>query len=183
MYTIEPDANGVADRRLVAASKLDATDFAEIARKLGQTPQPSRKRGLVAARPSAGGERIETLWNGAETSNVAAAGDWVVTTLDADGVPLLDDFGNPNVYVIAAARFTELYAPASGGAAAAGQFRAKGVVEALYFPGGFEIVAPWGEVQRADAGYLLANGGEVYGNHRDTFAATYVRVDPGGSGG
>jgi len=33
--------------------------------------------------------------------------------------------------------------------------------------------APWGERQRARAGYLLLNGTEVYGSNATTFAATY----------
>ena len=46
-------------------------------------------------------------------------------------------------------------------------------MSALSLPGGFDIVAPWGERQTGASGYLLLNGDEVYGISRDAFEATY----------
>jgi hypothetical protein len=43
-------------------------------------------------------------------------------------------------------------------------------------PAGFDIMAPWGERQVGEQGYLILNGGEVYGNNTDTFEATYELV-------
>ena len=40
-------------------------------------------------------------------------------------------------------------------------------------PGGFDILAPWGERQTGAAGYLLLNGTEVSGSSWDAFAETY----------
>ena len=45
--------------------------------------------------------------------------------------------------------------------------------QVLYFAGGFELVAPWGELQQVPEGYLLLNGTEVYGNNRETFDTSY----------
>jgi hypothetical protein len=52
-------------------------------------------------------------------------------------------------------------------------YNVKGEAQVLYFPGGFELVAPWGELQRAPEGYLLLNGEEVYANSRETFVTRY----------
>ncbi len=114
-----------------------------------------------------------TRWNGKETEARAAKGDWIVTALGPDLAPLRDDEGHTNVYVIKADKFAELYEPAAAATSHGPAFRSRGVVEAIRLTGGFEIQAPWGETQRAADGWLLLNGGEVYGNHRDTFAATY----------
>ena len=51
--------------------------------------------------------------------------------------------------------------------------RAKGTVDAVAFAGGFEILAPWGERQRAAAGYIVRNGTDVYGIEERAFDATY----------
>jgi len=47
------------------------------------------------------------------------------------------------------------------------------VVSALSLPGGFDILAPWGERQTGASGYLLLNGDEVYAASRAAFDATY----------
>ena len=78
-----------------------------------------------------------------------------------------------NVYVIAAERFAGLYEPTSENSEHGLIYRAKGVVSVLSLPGGFDIVAPWGERQRGASGYLLLNGDEVYGSSREAFDATY----------
>ena len=86
----------------------------------------------------------------------------------------MDAEGSVNTYAIKPEKFTQLYEPAAGVTEYGSVFRARGVVEALFLSGGFEIKAPWGETQRAKAGYLLLNGDEVYGNNRDVFDATYA---------
>ena len=78
-----------------------------------------------------------------------------------------------NVYVIAADKFPALYERTSEKGAHGAISRAKGMVSALPLPGGFDILAPWGERQRGASGYLLLNGAEVYGASREAFEATY----------
>ena len=84
-----------------------------------------------------------------------------------------DQDGHANTYVIRSDRFGELY-EATGTTGAFGDiYRATSQVEAIYIDGGFEIRAPWDEIQRASSGYLILNGTEVYGNHEETFRASY----------
>ncbi|MCB1522046.1 MAG: hypothetical protein KDJ37_15950 [Hyphomicrobiaceae bacterium] len=172
MIRIETGPGGLP--RLVATTQLSREDFEEIAARLGQTAVIARKAGFVAARQSDTAQRIETRWNGRETVANAEPGDWIATNMDADGSPIRDGELNVNVYVIKKDRFPELYA-ATGGSNEHGEiFGSRGTVSAIELGGGFEILAPWGEIQRADAGYLIDNGSEVYGNAKETFAATYV---------
>ncbi len=42
-------------------------------------------------------------------------------------------------------------------------------MSALPLPGGFDILAPWGERQTGASGYLLLNGDEVYGSSHEAF--------------
>jgi len=164
-------------RRVISEAALGEPEFRRIAADVGVVPRRARKTGLVAARVAVGGEHVETRWNGKETEARAAAGDWIVTALGGDLAPLRDDEGHKNVYVIKADRFPDLYEPTGRTTPDGATYRSKGVVEAIRVTGGFEIRAPWGETQRAADGWLLLNGGEVYGNHRDTFAATYELLD------
>jgi len=164
--------------RVEADARLQPNDFQAIAGKLGRTAIRARKAGYVAARRAQGREVVETRWNGEETRNTAREGDWVVTNLSSHREVLRDSEGHENRYVIAGRRFDELYEPADGKGkgAAPDVYRAKGIVSALALDGGFDIVAPWGERQRASAGYLILNGEEVYGNNAETFRATYEEV-------
>jgi len=164
-------------RRKVALKALDglkADDFRKLAGMLGVSPIKARKIGYVAAKKAEKRQVIETRWNGKETQITAEPGDWIVTTLSPAAKVLLDAEGSVNTYAIKPEKFTQLYEPAAGVTEYGSVFRAKGVVEALFLSGGFEIKAPWGETQRAKAGYLLLNGDEVYGNNRDVFDATYA---------
>ena len=102
--------------------------------------------------------------------------DWVVANLAPDAGILRDKGGNANIYAIRAKKFASLYRRAKGQNEFGDIYRATSQVEALYLSGGFEILAPWGEIQQADAGYLLRNGGEVYGNHKETFETTYELI-------
>jgi hypothetical protein len=162
--------------RLIAQHQLTAADFYRIAAEIGALPFSARKIGFIAARKALKAERIETRWNAMESQDVAAVGDYVVTNLLRDRLPLRDGEGNLNSYVIRADRFIELYEPVEGTSLLGPIHQARGKVEAFLIVGGFEILAPWGETQRADAGYLILNGTEVYGNAQETFEATYDRV-------
>lgn len=170
--------------RLVALEGVDATQFDEVARQIGSAARRAKKFGFVAARQAVTAETVETRWNGKETENTAQPGDFVVTALTEGREVLRDGAGHANVYVIRAQKFPELYdvarelRHASKAAREAGDiYRPKGVVDALRLTGGFEIKAPWGEVQSAPSGYLLRNGLEVYGNNRETFEASYRFID------
>jgi hypothetical protein len=173
MYKISGKGAGGA-ARLQADAKLTPADFADIAKELGQAPVRARKIGYVAARRAENSEVIETRWNGKETTNTARAGDWIVTNLSLQRVPLRDREGHANSYVIVPEKFAGLYEPTPEKSALGDVYRAKGVVLALPLPGAFDIVAPWGERQIGSAGHLLLNGDEVYGANAETFAATYV---------
>ena len=162
--------------RLIAPQTLTPGSFHRIAADLGVTPFRARKIANVAARRANIPERVETRWNVKESEDVAAVGDYVVTSLSRDGRPLRDDDANFNTYVIRAARFPELYESAEGTSPFGCIYKVRALIEAFLIVGGFEILAPWGETQRAETGYLILNGSEVYGNAAETFEATYDRV-------
>lgn len=165
---------GVA--RLEADDKLTPVDFAHIAKELGREPLRARKIGYVAARKADRRERVETRWNGRETTNTAKPGDYIVTNLTPQRQPLHDAAGELNVYVISAARFPQLYEATGEDGALGPVYRAKSIVSALPLPGGFDILAPWGERQTGADGYLLMNGEDVYGAGTDAFEKTYEVV-------
>lgn len=171
-FVIEEKNSPIA-RRLRATAKLNAADFDAIASELRASPIRARKIGFVAARRLTAPATIETRWNGKETEVSAAPGDWIVANMNAAGELLRDSEGHLNEYAIRSEKFDDLYAPHVGTTEAGLIFRALSEVDAIYFPGGFDILAPWGETQRAAAGYILRNRNEVYGNHKDTFEATY----------
>ena len=169
------------DARLEADDKLTPVDFADIAEELGREPLRARKIGYVAARKADKRETdkretVETRWNGKETTNTAKPGDYIVTNLTPQRQPLRDGAGELNTYVISAARFPELYEATGEDSALGPVYSAKGVVSALPLPGGFDIMAPWGERQTGADGYLLMNGEEVYGAGTDAFEKTYEVV-------
>jgi hypothetical protein len=176
-WTIEPGT-----RKLLSTAKLQPEHFHAIARALGVEAIRARKIGYVAARRATRRVKVETRWDGKETINTAQRGDWIVTNVSSQGEVMRDREGHENRYVIEAERFSELYEAATGGPAGDARtpgravYRAKGVVSALRLPGGFDIVAPWGERQAAPAGYLILSGPDVYGNNAETFAATYEEV-------
>jgi hypothetical protein len=173
MFTIEKTGPRGDRPRLIARATLSEADFHDIANQLGTQPVQAHKTALIAARAAGTGERVETQWNGSETINTAKQGDWVATSLTADGKVLRDGSGNANSYIIPAADFPKLYAPVEGSNEFGRFHTARGTVAALHLSGGFDIVAPWGERQTAPDGYLLLSGQDVYGNNAETFAATY----------
>ena len=159
--------------RFVSTAVPTAAEFERHARQCGHKPVRARKTGLVAAKRAGKAQRVETHWNGLETSNEARPGDYIVTNLAEDGTPLRDADGKLNTYVIGPDRFSELYEPAGTKTKLGAIYRSIAIVDALRLEDGFDILAPWGERQRAGKGYLIRHGDEVYGNHADTFEATY----------
>ncbi len=176
MFRIVYAGAGRDEVRVEADAPLTPDDFQRIAKDLVRPVLRARKVGYVAARPARDGEVVETRWNGKETTNTAHSGDWVVVNLSSARQVLRDRDGHENTYIIAGRRFEALYERAEAASSKDGGgdiYRAKGSVLALRLPGGFDIAAPWGERQASSSGYLLCNGDEVYGNHAETFAATY----------
>ena len=137
--------------RITAPNVLSSEDFDAALSDLCSRPITARKVACVVARCVVQHEVVNTIWNGKETSNIGEAGDWVVTNLSRDGAVLRDMVGNANVYVVRGKKFEELYelAQKTGEAAV---YRARGMVEAIYFEGGYDIMAPWGERQEAARG-------------------------------
>jgi hypothetical protein len=174
-FDIKMPAPGVlqltANARLSASEDFDA--LVEKARGLGVISVRARKTGYVAARNAERDEEIITQRDGMETRNVARPGDWIATNMDAGQNLLRDGTGQVNRYVIQAARFAELYEPTAARSEFGKVYRAKGVVDAVAFVGGFDILAPWGERQHAAAGYIVRNGKDVYGIEHRAFEATY----------
>lgn len=166
--------------RLESSRRIDAmADFDAIARELaakGLAAFRARKISYVAARQATAPVEIETRYNGKESRNQAAVGDWIVTNMTLDRQILRDAEGCANTYVVPAANFPRLYDRDGGSTEFGDVYKAKGVVDALPLPGGFDIVAPWGERQQGVEGYLLRNGADVYGIHAEAFAKTYERL-------
>ena len=168
--------DGGTAKRLHSHVILTPDHVREIARALNVKPVRARKIGYVAARRAVRREAVETRWNGKETTNTAQRGDWIITSLSATKEPLRDRDGSLNIYVITADVFPGLYEPTDSRCEHGTIYRAKGIVDAIELPGGFDILAPWGERQQAPEGYLLFNGKDVYGNNAETFNATYVEI-------
>lgn len=173
MFTIH-NASPVGTR-VTSDTTLTPEDFNAIVGQLDTHPFLARKSGLIAASACDTPTPVETRWNGRETTNLAQPGDFIATTLDKSGAPLTDAEGQRNRYVITKDKFASLYEPAGVHPSWGALYSARSAVTAVYLTGGFEIHAPWGEAQRADRGYLVLNGTDVYGNNADTFEASYER--------
>lgn len=162
--------------RLFTADKLTPKDFDQIVNDLhgyGGGVKRARKITFVAGRKAEKEEIVETRYNGLETTSTARPGDWIVTNMDINRQIIRDKEGHENTYVIQADRFGDLYSSDTGSSEFGDVFKAKGVVDAVEFPGGFDIVAPWGERQQAACGYLVRNGNDIYGIHADAYTTTY----------
>jgi hypothetical protein len=155
---------------------LKKAEFKDIANAIRERPFSARKVALVAARAASGTEVVETHWNGKETRNTAMPGDFIVTSLTRRKTVLCDKAGNIDTYVIKPKTFAKLYTRVPGRNKFGRFFKSKSVVFSIYLAGGFNILAPWGQRQRASEGYLVLNGKDVYGNNAETFEATYERV-------
>ena len=163
-----------------AEEPLTPDAFYALAQARGLTPFTARKTAPIAAKRLNRETRVETRWNGAETEKTAEPGDWLVTALDANGAPLRDAAGALNQYAVGDSGFHDRYRPGEAGGLALTPWGRVYIpdtaVTALFLEDGFEIAAPWGERQRADRGYLILSRGKVYGNHADTFEATYNKA-------
>lgn len=174
-----PEQDPASFGRLEFTEQIDEDTFRALATQRRAKIGKYQKTGLVAATEAK--ERIEivTYWNGEETRNIAERGDMIVTSLTNDFSILTDDQGQQNTYTMKAGRFAKLY-QASGFASTQNKlgwlYRAKGQVYAFHVPEGFQIKAPWGEMQNADNGYIVLNGSDVYGVHSDVFEETYAEI-------
>lgn len=173
MFTIESTGIFRKRNRLVSTTKLTDVDFRRVAERIGSKPFKARKIGFVAARKAEQEETIDTWLDGKETTATAQPGDWVVTNLSPDSEILRDKDGRENTYVIKAETFPNIYDSLDGGNQFGQFFKSKNVVDAIYLSGGFDVLAPWGQKQTAEVGYLLSDGRDVYGNNAQTFEATY----------
>lgn len=184
-FKIESAGGPAGLPRLVSTAKLSPDDFSDIADALGSRPMRAKKTGFVSARRTAVQSEIETRWNGKESSITAEPGDWIVTNMTSKRELMRDSQGCLNVYAIRAAAFPSLYAQDSGATPEGDVYRAISEVDVIALPGGFEIVPPWakapGDVQSSDAGYLMLSRGEVYGNAKETFDATYEFIERRGA--
>lgn len=163
--------------RLISDTPLTPEAFHDEARRRGRIIGSYRKLGFFAARPSPGGQVVETAWNGRAMQSVLRNGDVVLTAVAEDGAPLVGSDGRPNTLSLRRDRFEELFevepAAAPNAETDAAVYRSASVIEAFYLPGGFDIAAPWGGRQTARRGYLLAEDGVVFGCRAATFKQVY----------
>lgn len=192
-YKVEFVGGDAARPRLSSRAPLTSADFDALCaqmKALGVEAIRARKTGFIAVEVADREQEVVTRWLGVETTNRARAGDWIATSLDrrlsalgpgedADACILRDPDGNADRYVISRDDKKRNYR-AIGRRTSAGEVhawaRAEGPIEAIHFAGGFDIVAPWGERQARDAGYIVRNDAEVYGIFDLLFEATYEPV-------
>lgn len=169
-------ALSMSNYRLTSTEPLTTKDFDAIAQEIGFSTR--RKIGFVAAVTAVKPTQIITYRKGKETENVAQIGDFIVTNLLPGTLePFTNDQGQPDQYVIRIDRFPELYDRFDDEETEFGPvFKAKSIVQAVYFANGFDIVPPWGGKQVADEGYLFLNGAEVYGCEAEACHETYEVV-------
>ena len=167
----------ISNHRLTSTEPLTAKDFNAIAQEIGCSTR--RKIGFVAAVMATKPTQVVTYRKGKETENVAQIGDFIVTNLLPGTLePLTNDLGQPDQYVIGVDRFPELYDRFDDAETEFGLvFKAKSIVQAVYFANGFDIVPPWGGKQVADEGYLFLNGAEVYGCEAESCHKTYEALE------
>ena len=182
-FTISETASGP---RLSSDQRLSAdVDFEAIIRDLatrGSSLFQAVKAAPVAARQIPEESRdilVRTCINGSETINTAKPSDWIVTSLDIDARPMQDRQGMKNVYVVKDDRFHTIYDLSAHSTEDGIICHPKGEkpIDVLAFPGGFDIVAPWGERQQASSGVIVRKAGDVYGIHIEAFQKTYRICD------
>ena len=164
---------------LTSTEPLTPSDFDALAKQLSLTPLLAQKIGFVATRQAETVEKVDTHYEGHETTNTANIGDWIVTNMTPGGKALRDSSGRLNTYVIAADTFGRLYEATGRQSEFGPLYSARGTVSVLKLPGSFDIVAPWKEHQKGKAGYLIRNGDEIYGIEKSVFHRTYDIRGPG----
>jgi len=70
------------DLRLEADTTLTPADFGRIVAEAGAIVLRARKVGFIAARQASKPQKVETHWNGKETTNAARPGDWTHAVMD-----------------------------------------------------------------------------------------------------
>jgi hypothetical protein len=176
-FAIERVPAGDGPPRLVATDRLERVDFEDIAEALRAEVTTARKTGFVAGRLAEQDERVAARWQGADRSSLARKGDWIVTNLSPAREVVTDRDGNPDLYVIKSETFPLLYERAEGESEHGALFASTSVLDVIELAGGFDIVAPWGERQMAEEGYLVMNGRDVYGIEAGAFKASYEMLD------
>ena len=126
----------------------------------------------IQAIQAKGGEKIETvLADGTkETTNTAAAGDWIVTNPGGER------------YVVAAAKFPKKYEPCPE--LGEGWFKPTGGVQKfMTAPRDFNFICSWNEEQFIAAGGFIniTDLGDIYGVAREEFLSTYKECDNDGN--
>lgn len=189
MYEIKSSGFAERTKRLVSDTKLTPEEFREIAAVIGGGPPiRARKLGHLAAYRADDQHRVPTQWQDEDTVNIAEPGDWIVIRLNKEGTaPDTDDNGKINTYVVKDDAFMrsnrrvgelEIRHPMIYPDRALPVFQGTATVDALYFSGGVDIIAPWGQRQSfGEAAYLLLNRDEVYGNAKASFEADYEVLD------
>ena len=169
MYTVSGSAEAC---RLTADALLTSDDFDMIARQLathGLKVFRARKIGHVCARQITS----QTALPDDAAGQRGTIGDWLVTNMSKDCRVIRKGDGRPDTYVIPKDKFTILYRRDTGLAEFGEVYAPISIVDAVELPGGLDIVASWGDRQRFTAGFLLRNGGEVYGADTPTFSSTF----------
>lgn len=186
--------------QVVSDRILSADDFLAIESELktkGIEAFDARRTGFVSAQQVGEGGRIRvaTSFDGVETENWAEPGDWIVANMDksfdnqqppnsdisvAESHVVRDEAGSYDRYVLKPQNFAKRYEATSHRTSQGVVYRSKTPqhpVRAVALPGGFDIIAPWGERQRRSVGYLLLSHGDVYGIYGPSFDMTYERTD------
>src|SRR5262245_35762018 len=131
MFRLERQGSSPDRLRLIAPDGLTDADFEDLAVQVGAQPLRVQKVGFVSARRAERTEAVETRWNGKESSDIAAPGDFIVTNMSPERAVLRDKAGKANTYVIRAEKFLQLYESGHGETDFGRVYRARGVVSAL----------------------------------------------------
>mgnify|MGYP001174257540 CR=1 FL=1 len=194
-FTLQSRPGDPRALRVTSSSALTPDDFRRICEEaagFGVYPMIARKTGFVSVREATRDEQVITFFDSVETSGSAKPGNWIVANMmrdfrfyrpetheDPDNYLLRDSQGNLDTYIISKDDKKANYRQTSHKTTFGTVYEwvgGQGDIEAIELRGGFRIIAPWGETQERDVGYLIHSGGEVYGIYGPIFAATYERT-------
>lgn len=194
-FTLQSRPNDPRALRVTSASALTPDDFRRIceeAASFGVYPMIARKTGFVSVREATRDEQVITFFDSVETRGNAKPGNWIVANMtrdfrfyrpetheDPDNYLLRDSQGNLDTYIISKDDKKANYRQTQHSTSVGRVYEWVGGqsdIEAIELRGGFRIIAPWGELQERDVGYLIHSGGEVYGIYGPIFSATYERT-------